>query len=71
MIAVDLKQRVALFYGLRWEPYRETCLRIINEKNILMDTDVNHAVRTLKRTDLEDLELTLLELIEEFEKSQC
>lgn len=68
---MDLKQRVALFYGLRWEPYRETCLRIINEKNIMMDTDVNHAVRTLMRSDLEDLELTLLELIEEFEKSQC
>lgn len=35
-----------------------------------MDTDVNHAVRTRKRTDIEDLELTLLELIEEFEKNQ-
>lgn len=68
---MDLRQRVALFYGLRWEPYRETCLRIINEKNILMDTDVNHAVRTLKRSDLEDIELTLIKLIEDFEKSQC
>ncbi|BFH67353.1 hypothetical protein J27TS7_16080 [Paenibacillus dendritiformis] len=68
---MDLKRRVALFYGLRWEPYRETCLRIINEKNILMDIDVNHAVRTLKRSDLDDIELSLLELIEEFEKNQC
>ncbi len=67
---MDLKQRVALFYGLRWESYRETCLRIIKKKNILMEADVNHAVRTLKRSDLEDLELTLLELIEEFEKNQ-